>query len=76
MEALRKGGNLPCILNAANEVAVEAFLKDAIGFLDIAEIIDKTMNTIEFMSHPSIEDYIECDRIARKLAYNFVVKKS
>ena len=76
MEALRKGGNLPCILNAANEVAVEAFLKDAIGFLDIAEIIDKTMNTIEFMSHPSIDDYIECDRIARKFAYNFVLKKT
>ena len=57
-EALRRGGNVPCILNAANEIAVEEFLKDNIGFLKMAEIVEKCMETISFIKQPRYEDYV------------------
>lgn len=57
-EAMDRGGNLPCILNAANEVTVGAFLKDKIGFLDIAEINKQAMDKVGFLSHPTYEDYV------------------
>ncbi len=59
--ALRKGGNLPCIMNAANEVVVEAFLQDRIDFLKIPEIIESAMVKMDFVAHPSFDDYSECD---------------
>jgi len=67
-EALRKGGNMPCILNAANEVAVEEFLNERTGFLHMPEIIEKTMNKISFISEPTLEDLLETDREAREVA--------
>ena len=67
-EALRKSGNAACIMNAANEIEVDAFLNDKIQFLQIAEIIEKTMNRATFISNPKIADYIETDIEARKIA--------
>lgn len=65
--AMEKGGNLPCILNAANEVAVAAFLKDQIGFLQIAEVIEDTLHKTGFNSEPDLDVYRESDRLARAL---------
>ncbi len=67
-EAMDKGGNLACILNAANEVAVDAFLHDKIKFLQIAELNEKCMNSISFIKHPTLEDYIQTDAETRKVA--------
>jgi 1-deoxy-D-xylulose-5-phosphate reductoisomerase len=69
-EALSKGGNMPCILNAANEVAVDAFLKDKIGFLEMSDIITYCMQTITFVEHPTLDDYIETDKVTRHTASN------
>lgn len=69
-EALSKGGNMPCILNAANEVAVDAFLKDKIGFLEMSDIIAYCMQTITFVEHPTLDDYIETDKVTRQTASN------
>ena len=66
--ALEKGGNLACILNAANEVAVDAFLKDKIKFLEIAEINQKCMEKIDFIKSPSYEDYVQTNKKTRKYA--------
>src|SRR4051812_8228206 len=60
-EALQKGGNVPCILNAANEIAVWAFLKNRIGFLDITAVVEKTMSKIEFIEKPSLQEYFDSD---------------
>ena len=65
LEALRIGGNLPCVMNAANEVVVAAFLNERIRFLDMPEIIEKTMMHMPFISSPSLGDYSETDREAR-----------
>lgn len=64
-EAMNKGGNLPCILNAANEVVVAAFLQDKIGFLAMSELIERTLSKIEFIANPTYEDYVETNREAR-----------
>src|SRR5204862_14311 len=64
-EALRKGGNIPCVINAANEELVYAFLSDAVGFLQMPEIIEKVMNKISFVAHPNISDYLETDSSSR-----------
>ena len=65
-EAMNKGGNLPCIMNAANEVAVDAFLKERISFLHIPQIIEKSMERITFVKEPSLDDYIETDKETRE----------
>ncbi len=67
-EAMDKGGNLACILNAANEVAVDAFLHDKIKFLQIAELNEKCMNSVSFIKHPTLEDYIRTDAETRRVA--------
>lgn len=67
-EALKKGGNMPCILNAANEVAVDAFLKDKIGFLEMSDVIEFCTQTVKFLQKPTLEDYIETDRSTRQAA--------
>jgi 1-deoxy-D-xylulose-5-phosphate reductoisomerase len=67
-EALEKGGNLACIMNAANEIAVYAFLKNRINFLDMTTIIEKTMQQIPFIQHPTLEEYFESDAAARNFA--------
>lgn len=64
-DAMHKGGNMPCILNAANEVAVSYFLQDKIGFLDIANMVEEAMNHVPHICTPTLEDYIETDRKTR-----------
>jgi 1-deoxy-D-xylulose-5-phosphate reductoisomerase len=66
--AMEKGGNMPCVLNAANEVAVQAFLEDKIGFLQMSDVVGNTMEKFTFMKTPSFQDYIDCDKEARILA--------
>ena len=68
MEALEKGGNLACIMNAANEIVVYAFLKNRINFLDMTNIIEKTMQQVPFIQQPTLEDYFESDAAARNFA--------
>ena len=67
-EAMNKGGNAACVLNAANEIAVTAFLTDKISFLKISEVIEKTMEKVSFIQKPSYEDYVKSDAEARKIA--------
>jgi 1-deoxy-D-xylulose-5-phosphate reductoisomerase len=66
--ALHKGGNMPCVLNAANEIAVQAFLDEKIGFLQMSDVVSETMEKISFIKAPSLSDYMDCDREARVLA--------
>jgi len=72
MIALEKGGNIPCILNAANEIAVWAFLNNRIGFLDITAVIEKCMNELTYIEKPNLSDYFESDGEARNLAASLV----
>ena len=67
-EAMKQGGNMPCILNAANEVAVAAFLKDEIKFLDIQRMIEGAMERATFIQQPTLEQYLETDRDTRAIA--------
>jgi len=71
-EAMDKGGNLPCIMNAANEIAVEAFLQDKIGFLEMSDLIENCMSKVDFIQKPSIDDYIQTDQATRRLAQTLV----
>lgn len=73
-DAMNKGGNMPCILNAANEIAVDAFLKDKIGFLHMSDLIENTMQKVAFVAKPSYEDYVNSDFEARRIA-NEVLEK-
>ncbi|MCX2473592.1 1-deoxy-D-xylulose-5-phosphate reductoisomerase [Pedobacter sp. MC2016-05] len=73
-QSLRKGGNMPCILNAANEVVVEAFLKDKIGFLQMSEVIEQCMQEISFIEKPQLSDYLETDKHSRIFASELVTK--
>lgn len=70
-DAMNKGGNAPCVLNAANEVAVHAFLSDKISFLMIAEVIEKTLEKASFIKNPTYEDYVGSDKEARIMAKGF-----
>lgn len=72
IEALNKGGNLPCIMNAANEIAVYAFLRNRIGFLEMTDLIEKTMQKIPFINKPSLEEYFESDGEARTYAADMI----
>lgn len=67
-EAMERGGNAPCILNAANEIAVEAFLKDKVTFLDMPDIIEQTMDEVRHIKNPMLADYEESDAAARAFA--------
>jgi len=71
-EALEKGGNSACVLNAANEVAVDLFLKDQIGFLQMSDLIEHTMNACHFVPKPDYNDYVQSDFEARKIASEFM----
>jgi 1-deoxy-D-xylulose-5-phosphate reductoisomerase len=71
-EALFKGGNLPCILNAANELAVFAFLRNRIGFLDMTDLIERTMEKIPFIENPTLDEYFETDADARSFAASLI----
>lgn len=72
-EAMNRGGNMACILNAANEVVVAAFLKGQISFLGMSDVIEKTMNRVSFISNPTYNDYVETDARARRIAAEFVI---
>lgn len=67
-EAIRQGGNMPCVLNAANEVVNEAFRKDRCSYLQMAEIVDKTMQQATFDKNPSLDTYFQTDAEARRIA--------
>ena len=71
-EALFKGGNLPCILNAANEIAVWAFLRNRIGFLDMTAMVEKTMENIKFIEKPTLQEYFDSDGEARNFAASLI----
>ncbi|MDP4226647.1 MAG: 1-deoxy-D-xylulose-5-phosphate reductoisomerase [Bacteroidota bacterium] len=72
IEALKQGGNKPCALNAANEIVVDAFLKDKIGFLKMAEIIEHILGKVDFIKNPSFEDYAETDAETRKMTLEVI----
>jgi 1-deoxy-D-xylulose-5-phosphate reductoisomerase len=71
-EALFKGGNLPCVLNAANEIAVFAFLRNRIGFLDMTDLIERTMHHVPFIEKPTLEEYFDSDGEARNFAASLI----
>ena len=71
-EAMNRGGNIPCAVNAANEIVVEAFLKDKIKFTEISEIIEKTVNKINFANRSDIETYLNTDKEARIIAKELI----
>lgn len=71
-EALFKGGNLPCIMNAANELSVYAFLHNRIGFLDITDVVERTMEKVSFINNPTLDEYFESDGEARHYAADLI----
>ncbi len=71
-EAMRQGGNLPCIVNAANEVVVAAFLRDAVSFLGMSDVIEQTMERVAFVHTPTYEDYVATDLEARHIAHELL----
>jgi 1-deoxy-D-xylulose-5-phosphate reductoisomerase len=75
-EALSQGGNMPCIINAANEVAVAAFLNNEIGFLEMSDLIEDCMQKASFIQHPTYEDYVSTDKETRRLAKEFISSKT
>lgn len=70
--ALFKGGNLPCVLNAANEIAVFAFLRNRLGFMDMTDLIERTMDKMPFIENPTLEEYFESDGEARTFAASLI----
>jgi len=72
MDALNKGGNLPCVMNAANEIAVYAFLRNRINFLDMTDVIEKTMQNVPFIEKPTLEEYFDSDGEARNFAADII----
>jgi 1-deoxy-D-xylulose-5-phosphate reductoisomerase len=74
IEALKRGGNVPCVLNAANEVVVNAFLQNKVGFLEMSEMIEKTLESIPFIEHPTMDDYLHTDKEARIQVTEFLKK--
>jgi len=67
-DALNRGGNMPCVLNAANEIAVAEFLKDNVGFLEMSDIVERCLQKVDYIRNPSLEDYVNTDRTTRLLA--------
>ncbi|MFZ9848662.1 MAG: 1-deoxy-D-xylulose-5-phosphate reductoisomerase [Flavobacteriales bacterium] len=73
-EAMKRGGNAPCILNAANEIVVDAFLKNKLRFTEMPDVIAQCMNDVKWLSTPTLEDYLETDKNARAMANEIIVK--
>ena len=73
-DAMYKGGNAPCVLNAANEIVVHAFLQNKAGFLEMSDMIEKTLERVAFIEHPSLDDYEASDKEARAIATELVKK--
>ena len=74
-EAIRRGGNMPCILNAANEVVVAAFLEDKIAFPAMSQVIENTLSTVAWVQHPSYGDYVVTDAEARSIAASLINRR-
>ena len=74
-QALQQGGNAPCILNAANEIAVAAFLRDEVGFLEMSDLIEETLQKSTFISHPTLNDYIDTDKMSRIITTQLIKSK-
>ncbi|HKL40395.1 MAG TPA: 1-deoxy-D-xylulose-5-phosphate reductoisomerase, partial [Cryomorphaceae bacterium] len=74
-ESMKMGGNAPCILNAANEIAVEAFLKEELGFLEMSDVVESCLNKVSNIKKPSLEDYFACDAETRAKAKEFIKTK-
>lgn len=73
-EALHQGGNMPCIVNAANEIVVASFLNDGISFLGMSDVIEQTMQRTTFIAKPTYEDYVATDAEARRIAQELITK--
>jgi len=71
-ESMKAGGNMPCILNAANEVAVSGFLKDQVGFLEMSDVVERCMQEISFLKNPTYEDYVLTDKETRQKALEII----
>lgn len=67
-EAMRRSGNAPCVLNAANEVAVAAFLRDEVGFLQMSDVVEDCLSRVSYLAEPSLDDYVLTDKEARRVA--------
>lgn len=74
-QAMIKGGNMPCIINAANEIVVQAFLEDKIAFIQMPDVIEECMQKVDFIQTPSLEDYMNTDKLTRTLATKMVKDK-
>ncbi|HKK42143.1 MAG TPA: 1-deoxy-D-xylulose-5-phosphate reductoisomerase [Bacteroidales bacterium] len=74
-DALSMGGNMPCILNAANEITVNAFLEEQVGFTDMPDIVEHTMESCSFIRYPDLESLGQSDKEARKAAQNYINKR-
>ncbi|MCB0760126.1 MAG: 1-deoxy-D-xylulose-5-phosphate reductoisomerase [Flavobacteriales bacterium] len=73
-DALERGGNAPCVLNAANEIAVSLFLKDEIGFLEMSDLIEQCMQDMTFLAQPTLEDYFDTDKATREMARSLATR--
>lgn len=71
-EAIARGGNMPCILNAANEVAVSHFLQDKLGFLQMSDVLEATMQKATFVQNATYQDFVETDAEARRIALSII----
>jgi 1-deoxy-D-xylulose-5-phosphate reductoisomerase len=71
-EAVNRAGNMPCVLNAANEVAVAEFLKDRVGFLEMSDIVEKCLEKMDYVKNPGYEDYVNTDKETRIRAAELV----
>jgi 1-deoxy-D-xylulose-5-phosphate reductoisomerase len=71
-EAMKRGGNSPCVLNAANEVAVESFLADKVGFLAMSDVVERCLEKVSFVAKPSYNDYVETNKETRARAKELI----
>lgn len=75
-DSLARGGNAPCILNAANEIAVAAFLREEIGFLEMSDLIAASLAKVAYIKNPSLEDFVETDKLTRIISKEFIKSKN
>lgn len=71
-KALERGGNMPCVLNAANEIAVASFLEDKVGFLQMSDVVEQCLTTIPYIKSPKLDDYVSTDQETRKMAKELI----
>lgn len=71
-EAMGRGGNIPCVMNAANEVAVDAYIHDRVGFTEMSDIIETVIGRAAYTAHPTYEEYVECDKEARAVTRELI----